>query len=300
MERKRVSLIGPTLLIGLGVILLLNNLGYLDWSVWDVLQLWPVLLIAAGLEILLGRRSIWGSLVAALLLLMLIVGGVFLVEQLGPDRAPGEVIEIAQPMDGAETLILDLDASVANLTIEPLDDSANLVEGTVQLWSSEDLEQRFTGGERARLVLDSETRGSLVRTRMGRATEWRLQVSPEVRTRLSVNFGVGEGTFRLAELAVDDADIDFGVGQVEITLSRTASGDVVVDGGIGTIRVVVPRDLGVRIVADAGLVTRRVPGSYSRDGQIYTSPNWDQADNRTTVTLNLGIGTITVVDSASR
>ena len=31
MERRRVSLVGPTLLIGLGVILLVRKMGVLNW-----------------------------------------------------------------------------------------------------------------------------------------------------------------------------------------------------------------------------------------------------------------------------
>jgi hypothetical protein len=61
-DDRRRSLVGPVILIGLGVVFLLNNLGVLAWSVWEViLRLWPILLVAAGLDLLLGRRSIWGS-----------------------------------------------------------------------------------------------------------------------------------------------------------------------------------------------------------------------------------------------
>jgi len=65
-RRWRGSLVGPIILIGLGIVFLLNNLGLLSWSVWEViLRLWPILLIAIGLDILLGRRwaccsSPWG------------------------------------------------------------------------------------------------------------------------------------------------------------------------------------------------------------------------------------------------
>jgi hypothetical protein len=297
MEHKRMSLVGPTLLIGLGVILLLGNLGILNWSVWDVLQLWPVLLIAAGLELLLGRRSVWGNLVAALLVLALIVGGVVLVEQTAPIRTRGEVIEIVHPIDGAETFILDLNPAVANLIVESLDDSTNLVEGTVQGWSREAPSRRFTGGERARLVLNTDSRPGVGPMTMGRAARWRLRVSPDVPTELNVDFAVGEAYFRLAELAVEEADINFGIGRVELALSEGISGDVSVDGGIGAIRVVVPRGMGVRIRVDAGLVTRNVPNRYTREGETYTSPNWDEAATRTTLTLNLGIGTITVAEA---
>ena len=44
------GLVGPAILIGLGVVFLLNNLGMLDWGIWNILlRLWPLLLIAIGL-----------------------------------------------------------------------------------------------------------------------------------------------------------------------------------------------------------------------------------------------------------
>jgi lia operon protein LiaF len=64
----RGSLAGPAVLIGLGIVFLLNNLGYLGWGIWDtLLRLWPVLLIAVGLDLLIGRRSALGSALLALL-----------------------------------------------------------------------------------------------------------------------------------------------------------------------------------------------------------------------------------------
>jgi hypothetical protein len=61
---RQEGLVGPIFLVGLGVVFLLSNLGYLAFEAWPfVLRLWPVLLIAFGLDILTRRRSIaWGLL----------------------------------------------------------------------------------------------------------------------------------------------------------------------------------------------------------------------------------------------
>jgi predicted ferric reductase len=54
-------------LIVVGVILLLNNLGFLPWEIWSVLwQFWPVLLILGGLEMVLGHSS-WSRLAVTIL-----------------------------------------------------------------------------------------------------------------------------------------------------------------------------------------------------------------------------------------
>jgi len=48
---------GLTILL-IGLILLANTLGIFEWSVWyNVIKLWPLLLVSAGLSIILKERS---------------------------------------------------------------------------------------------------------------------------------------------------------------------------------------------------------------------------------------------------
>lgn len=62
--------------IAIGLILLANTLGYLPWSVWwNILSLWPLLLVAAGLDIL-GKAFGW-QWVRALSGLVVLAGLVF-------------------------------------------------------------------------------------------------------------------------------------------------------------------------------------------------------------------------------
>ena len=61
MERRRyrggVGL--PILLVGLGLVLLLNNLHVTDLGLWDmIVRGWPVLFLAAGLDLLVQRRGV--------------------------------------------------------------------------------------------------------------------------------------------------------------------------------------------------------------------------------------------------
>lgn len=50
------SPVGALILITIGALFLLNNIGILPFSVWFVLwRFWPVLLILAGIRLILGR-----------------------------------------------------------------------------------------------------------------------------------------------------------------------------------------------------------------------------------------------------
>ena len=72
-------ILGPLVLIGIGVLFLLGNLGLPAWRFWEtLLYLWPVLLIAAGLELLVGRRAPWAGWLIALIAVGVLLGGMLL------------------------------------------------------------------------------------------------------------------------------------------------------------------------------------------------------------------------------
>jgi hypothetical protein len=300
MEHRRISLVGPTILVGLGVILLLNNLGYLNWGFWEVARLWPILLIAAGLEILLGHRSLWASVGAALVVLVLIVGGVVLVGQ-GESVVGrgGEAIVLGYPRERATSASIQLDPDVTRLSIDALDDASELATATIRLRGDEQLDERYVAGDQARLTLASRTAVPRSFVGLDRHASWQVGLNPDVALDLSVDLGVGEAAIDLSRLIIEEARIDFGVALVEVKLPDMGNTVLSIDGGVGTIRINVPEDLGVRIIADAGLVTRDVPPNFTRVGNTYTSPGYERADTRATVTVNLGVGTITVRQVAS-
>lgn len=58
-EENNSDIYSAIILILVGVILLLNNFGFLPWSYWSVLfQFWPLLIISWGTSLAFGRNSI--------------------------------------------------------------------------------------------------------------------------------------------------------------------------------------------------------------------------------------------------
>ena len=74
----RHSLIWPAILITIGVVLLLKNIGVLrEDTLMTILHLWPILLIALGLESLLQERRMVGSV------FWIVLGVVFFLSEMG-------------------------------------------------------------------------------------------------------------------------------------------------------------------------------------------------------------------------
>lgn len=79
-HKNQTNFSGALILITIGVILLLNNFGFLPWSIWrDLWRIWPVFLIFWGFKIIFGNSKtanilmIIISLLTALFFLLIIL-----------------------------------------------------------------------------------------------------------------------------------------------------------------------------------------------------------------------------------
>jgi hypothetical protein len=287
------------ILIGLGIVFLLNNLGALEWSVWEVIfRLWPVLLIAAGLDFLIGRRSVWGSLLALVLILAVLAGALWLF---GAGIGTGRVVtgeDVRQALDeaallGAEVVIAP---AVGTLHIEALPESANLVEGVIRLGRGERLMRDFAvEDETATFTLRSEgvAFGPFVGS-WGDQWGWDLGLNPDVPLRLEISLGVGQSDVDLTGLTVSDLEVNMGVGQTTVTLPDEGRFQAKIEGAIGEMIVVIPEGMAARIRVDTGLAASQLPDGYQRRDDVYTSPGYESADNRVDLEVSQAIGNITI------
>jgi len=292
-KKGRPGVVGPLILISIGLIFLLNSLGILDWSVWlNLWRLWPVLLIAGGLDLLVGRRSAGGSLLVLLVTLTLLAGGLWLLVA-EADGAPAAVSDtIRQPRGDAERAEVFISPGVGRLTIDALPESANLVEGTVQLGKGERAERSFqVTGSQASLRLESSRSSfgpSFGPWHSDRA--WDLGLAPGVPLGLQVDLGVGDAGLDLSELTLNDVKVEVGVGRVRVVLPAEGNYRVEIGVGIGSIEVIVPQGLEVHVQSSTALGATRWPAGYTPQDGSYTSPGYARADNRVDLEMSVAIG----------
>ncbi|HEX5691959.1 MAG TPA: DUF5668 domain-containing protein, partial [Roseiflexaceae bacterium] len=233
---QRGGLVGPALLIGLGIVFLLNNLGYLGWGVWDTLfRLWPVLLIAVGLDLLIGRRSALGSALLALLILaglsMAIWWTGFWLPSVG--NFSGE--KISQPIGGARSATIEIGMGIGQLHVGALSESDNLVEGLVAHASGEQIQRDFSiAGDHATFTVRSQGAWMWPFSRQrGERLEWNLLLNRDIPLRVQIDTGAGQTTLDLARLQVTALNVNSGVGQTQLTLPEHGRVQVRINGGVG-------------------------------------------------------------------
>lgn len=294
---RGVSLFGPLLLIAAGIILLLNTMGILDWSIWwQLLRLWPILLVAAGLDLLIGRRSLLGSLVAAILILAILGAALWVTVSDTIQVGSLTTEQISQPLGEATRAQVIIDPAVGVLQVEALPEAANLVEGELYLASGEQIEQDFsvTGSQATYELRTAQRSFGPFNWGWSDRRVWDLGFSPRPTLALEADLGAGEAILDLRGLTVSDLQVDVGLGRLEVTLPAEGQLEGSLEGAIGQTVIIVPEGMALRIEADTGLAGRDIPAGYQEDGDTITSPGYDTADNRTELQVGQAIGLLEI------
>ncbi|MGC9529199.1 MAG: LiaF transmembrane domain-containing protein [Candidatus Bipolaricaulaceae bacterium] len=280
----------PLLLVALGMVLLLNNLGIVGCEVWSQLwRLWPVLLIAAGVDLILGRSSLRWWLGAAILLVVL--GGATLAVL--DVSLPGERREVEQGLEGASTAQVGLGCRACTLTLTAGPDRTVLAAGQVELGWNDDLRQSFDVRDGvAHLVVQAERKHPVPSVGAGSGRNWRLALAPDVPLSLTVRAGMGDAELDLRGLALERLELESGLGEVVVWLPAAGRYDARIHGGVGEVTVYAPPELAVRLQAETGVGKVEVPVDFVREGDVYTSPNWAAAAAGVELTVERGVGEI--------
>jgi len=308
-HRRLPSLFWPVLLIGIGVILLLQNLGVLSWDSWTTLwRFWPLLIILLGLDVLIGRRSSAGSIVSALLIVLLVAAVAFVLT-VGPDipeltgwaQVPDwQNEQISYPLEGVEDAAVSIHWSSPRGSLSALRNSSNLIAGSVDYRGELDFSASTQNG-RAMVELSSHFGGGVWIPGWDTSDRrWDLQLSPQVLLDLSLDGGSGSSDFDLGELRLDSLYVDVGSGSVELTLPARRSFEAEIDGGSGSLVIVLPQDLEARVELDSGSGSfnpdsrfRQVEGERGSDG-VWETEDYDHAEVSVLLRIDQGSGSIRI------
>ncbi len=297
MEQRRPGLIGPLILITLGVLLLLGNLNVLPLSFWEIgFRYWPLLLILVGLEIIIGRQSIVGGLVILVLWVALVAGVLWLsFAQGGAPIAGGTTEQIAQPLGGIKSATVDLNIGVARTEVTALGaDSNDLMQGTCRHAEGTRVVKTYSvAGNEGRLALKEEGLNFI----LGGAgvSRWEIGLNPAIPIALRVNGGVGRATLDLAALNISSLNVDTGIGTLTITTPRTGVTTMRVNGGVGSVMVAIPQGVAARIRVDSGIGATRVDQArFPKLGEVYQSADYAGAANRIDIEVDGGVGSIDI------
>ncbi len=298
---RRHSFVGPLILIVVGALFLLSNLGLLTWGFWDTMwRFWPVILVLIGIEVLFGRTwPLLGGILAVVVLASVLIlsaamsGG--FVQPVAAGPAGGErIVEEAGSLTSAK---VELDFGAGSMAVGSLQgDSANLAEVDITRGSGgTSVDRRFSrsNGE-GNLVLKSKGPSSLP-LGPGGGDSWDVRLNQTLPLSLRIKTGASRSSLDLTDLTVADLRIDVGASTLELKLPRAGSTKATVKAGAATVKIEIPPTMAARIRAKGGLSAMEVDQErFPRSGDYYVSSNWDSATDRVELDVEGGVASVTV------
>jgi hypothetical protein len=249
----------PAVLILVGVIALLANAGLISTDRLALLvDLWPLVLIVIGLEII-ARRGLQGAAgdVAAVLIVLIAAGGAIAYVALAPNPGATHPLDTAADVNGLSHAALELDVGAATITVGSITSTTGeLVQR--QLYTAH-IEY---SGRKPDVSLDRSngtlhiSQGSTGFAFQARHFKLNIQLTSAIPWTITSNGGASTETYKLAAVHVSSMDINTGASREDITLGPPSGAvPITINGGSLTVHIHRPAGAGASVKVSGGAVS---------------------------------------------
>jgi len=295
------------LLITLGVIFFLLNYDVLSWNFWyHVVDLWPLILILAGIGLLFSRRIPLSAVLLVFLLSMVVYSIV-----VGDKPLPGQMnnffksgateiktINVPLPPEVKKANV-KLNLGGAKVLLTALD-SNQFMAGTYQ-----GLRNGNVGGP-GESGLSTTRSGdtlnvTLTSTSLGRNSDnnnqqndLELLLSKKVHYDLDMSAGAISGSVDLSRLMVDNLKISTGASDFRLGFGDTEiATQGKIDSGASKLTLVIPENVGVKIRLNGVATSTNFMGSgLVLDDKSWVSSKYEDAKTKIDLDISMAAGSV--------
>ena len=302
---SRRPLFWPVVLIGIGSVALLFNLGWLNWDeVGRLYRLWPLLLIALGIGIMFRGRlparvaNLFGAVL--LVLVVIAVGGAVasIPSAFTNSTFPVVTTHAAAPAGEVSAPHLNLSAGAAQITVRGGSTGGDLYRATFQ--SPTD--------EKPDVTLDTATGAVNVNLPGRSGFQWGtendhrsvdLVLDDQLPWAIGLNSGASQTSLDLSALKVSSVTVKSGASSVKMTLPKpTGTVPISVSGGATHLTIERPAGTPIRVTSSGGATSLDVDGQHFaglfNSGQNFVSPAYSSATDRYDITIESGASSIQI------
>ena len=293
------SFFWPALLILAGVVLLLVNTGQIPVErLYQIVNLWPLILIVIGLELVI-RHSVHGSagdIAAALVALVAVVGAATYIA-VAPDPAATHTLDASTQAGDVKQAAFEIDAGAATITVTSDADIGGDLYRAHILYSGPKPEVDYEDGK-----LTISQQGNNLLALGGRRFVLDLKLNQGVRWDAEMNTGATGDTIDLRRAQLTSLTLNSGAARHDITLgSASASVPIEINGGALTVHIHRPGGTPVTVDLSGGAVSLTADGKdmHGVGHLTYTSSDYSSGGNGYRIKISGGACTVTVDTSSS-
>lgn len=262
---NRHGYLWPIVLTGLGVIFLLSNFSIIRIPVWTALvSLWPILLIAVGLNLVIGRARGWWSPVLGSVLGLLVIGAIVFMALRQPGVA-ANTVQVDYPSANVQTVDGTIEMTAGKLVLSTQPDSASLIKGQVQLSSGELLDKTFNAKPDAVYSLHSHG-GNYVYVNDSGNYVWQLALDGSLPTSLNLKAAAGTIEADLSKADLTSLDVNLAAGKIMLAVPQNGMYKANVENAVGEVVICVPDNLAITINLDTAVSATNFEAGISKTG----------------------------------
>jgi hypothetical protein len=305
-HRRRGSVVAPLLLIFVGGVFLLQNVGVFPPSVWGNLwRLWPAVLVLIGVELLIGQRIPWLFALIGLAVVMVALG--VAASSFGTPITGRETVAtrlFQTDLGNARQASVTVRFGAGQLNVGPLAGTAASQLATMNFVGSPDLiptPNYALVGDVGRLDYQVNGRGGASFFPFASdSSEPRMEValSPNVPiTTLVVQTGATDARLDLSSLKVSNLDLSIGAATAWIRMPESAGTTTAhINGGVATITLEIPQGVAAQIRHRGGLSSFNIDQTRfpPAEDEVNRSADYASATNKVDITIETGVTTIQV------
>lgn len=302
-NRNRSAYITGLILIGIGLLFLLNSLGIATFRIWYLLsRFWPLILILVGLNIILKKTKLWW--IVPILIFIIFIGAIVLPEPvirrfdsssftfyLNEEKQSGAYSEDREFDSDLQKFNVDLKYGANRLKVGRNINKDNLYDVDIDYRGEMPAVSYNRNNSNANLRVEQAKK-----INVGNGSErWEVNLTNKIPIDINVNAGAGDLLLDLEGLKVDNLDIDAGLGQINIRFPNY-NNETEISAGAGNIKLIIPKEAAFRIESSSVLnnVNFEEVGLIKVQDDIYQSMNYGEAENLIKIKLSTSVGNIKV------
>ena len=290
---KRDGWVGPLVLLGFGTILLLGNLGILAQDGFTLLwRLWPVLLVAIGLDIAFGHRNALWSTLLRIGLGLALVAGILWLAMTSPVTGSMRSVPFQQSLEGATSSSISMSVAVGKIDLSGGASADQLISGSAGVAREGDLDVNYKKPVAGKSTLSMEGNVVSFMPINAGAYPWTFKMNSNVPVSLKLEQAVGMQNLNLQDVQAEDLNSSLAVGTITITVPKGTDFTGKIECAVGQVVIRIPKGSNVVIRTDNAIVPVIIPPTYRKSGD--TIEYLAGSGNKVVLEISIAVGNLVI------
>ncbi len=281
-----------------GLVLLWITLGFISSNViFQLLRLWPLFFVVAGIEIIFRRTKFYFLKIISAIIVICSVVGIIYVSQGGNffRQRNAEMFKISQEISGGKTADLNIDFSFGTLFVD--DAPGNAISGDLSIAPEAVPELNFKKFEKEDFYgISSSHLSDYAFSPWDGNHIWDIRIGKTVLSKAKAKTYASKNKFNFSNLKTSEFTLDAMASSNEIILSENIR-KARISSFASELSILIPKEMGVKILLNKLLITDNFKElGMERGFKEYVNQNYKNKDvsNKMEIDLDLKLSKLEI------